>query len=82
MGGFIIFLVIIDILVAIGLAALILFQQGQARGLGAIAGGAETFFGKTKGRSIEATLKKVTSFLAIFFIIMTITLYLLTGRGT
>jgi preprotein translocase subunit SecG len=63
------------------LVGLVLFQQGQSRGLGAIAGGAETFFGKSKGRSIDAMLKKFTSFIAIFFILMTVTLYLLTGRG-
>ena len=81
MGALTIILVLIDVLSAIGLVALVLFQQGQARGLGAIAGGAETFFGKTKGRSIDAMLKKLTTVLAIFFLVLTITLYLMTGRG-
>ena len=77
-----IILAIIDILTCVMLAALILFQQGQSRGLGAIAGGAETFFGKTKGRSIDGILKKFTTFVAILFIALTIILYLMTGRGT
>ncbi|MHB8962291.1 MAG: preprotein translocase subunit SecG [Saccharofermentanales bacterium] len=81
MGAFIIVLTIVDILTAIGLVSLVLFQQGQSRGLGAIAGGAETFFGKTKGRSIDAMLKKLTTVIAILFIVLTITLYLMTGRG-
>jgi len=76
-----IILSIIDILVCITLAGLILFQQGQSRGLGAIAGGAETFFGKTKGRSIDSLLKKFTTGIAILFIALTIILYLMTGRG-
>jgi len=76
-----IILAIIDILTCISLVALVLFQQGQSRGLGAIAGGAETFFGKTKGRSIDALLKKFTTFVAILFIVLTIVLYLMTGRG-
>ncbi len=81
MGAFTIILVLIDVLAAIGLVALVLFQQGQARGLGAIAGGAETFFGKAKGRSIDAMLKKVTTVLAVIFLALTIALYLMTGRG-
>jgi len=81
MGAFKIILTIVDILTAIALIGLVLFQQGQSRGLGAIAGGAETFFGKTKGRSIDAMLKKVTTVIAILFIVLTISLYLMTGRG-
>ena len=76
-----IILAIIDILICISLVALVLFQQGQSRGLGAIAGGAETFFGKTKGRSIDSLLKKFTTFVAILFIVITVVLYLMTGRG-
>ncbi len=76
-----IILAIIDIVTCVTLAALILFQQGQSRGLGAIAGGAETFFGKTKGRSIDSLLKKFTTGVAILFIILTVILYLMTGRG-
>ena len=76
-----IIIAIIDILTCVILAGLILFQQGQSRGLGAIAGGAETFFGKTKGRSIDRVLKKFTTFVALLFIFLTITLYLMTGRG-
>ncbi|MHB1453092.1 MAG: preprotein translocase subunit SecG [Saccharofermentanales bacterium] len=81
MGTFIIILTVVDIFTAIGLVSLVLFQQGQARGLGAIAGGAETFFGKSKGRSIDAVLKKFTTGIAILFIVLTVTLYLMTGRG-
>ena len=80
MNAFKIILVVIDVLAAIGLVGLVLFQQGQDRGLGSIAGGAETFFGKSKGRSIDALLKKLTTVLAVVFLILTITLYLMTGR--
>ena len=44
---------------------------------GTIAGGAETFFGKNKGRTIDAMLNKYTTFAAIAFIIISIVLYLL-----
>ncbi len=36
-------------LISIGLIASILLQSGRSAGLGAISGGAETFFGKKKG---------------------------------
>ena len=41
---------------------------------GAIAGGAETFFGKNKGRTIDGVLKKVTAVIAVLFVITSITL--------
>lgn len=81
MQVFEIILAVVDILVCIGLVVLVVFQEGNSQGLGAIGGGAETFFGKSKGRSIDALLKKLTSVIAIVFAILTITLYLLTGRG-
>jgi len=74
-------LAIVDILLCISLVGLVLFQQGQSRGLGAIAGGAQTFFGKTKGRSIDGVLKKITTVVAIAFVLTTVALYLMTGRG-
>lgn len=81
MKVFSVILAIIDILTCIALVGLVLFQEGQSRGLGAIAGGAETFFGKSKGRSIDSMLKKFTAVVAILFIIFTVVLYLLTGRN-
>jgi preprotein translocase subunit SecG len=76
-----IILAVIDILVCIGLVLLVVFQEGNSKGLGIIGGGAETFFGKSKGRSIDAILKKLTSVAALVFAILTIILYLMTGRG-
>jgi preprotein translocase subunit SecG len=76
-----IIIAIIDILISIGLVLLVIFQEGNAKGLGIIGGGADTFFGKSKGRSIDALLKKLTTTAAIIFAILTVVLYLLTGRG-
>jgi len=47
---------------------------------GAIAGTAETFFGKNKGRTIDAKLKKYTAFGAAAFIILSIVLALMVIR--
>ena len=81
MNTLMIVLAIIDILVCIGLILLVVFQEGHSRGLGAIGGGAETFFGKSKGRTMDAMLKKLTTVAAVVFAVLTIVLYLMTGRG-
>lgn len=65
------FLLIIQMLVSLGLIATVLLQSGKAAGMsGAIAGGAETFFGKKKG--IDELLTKVSAGLAIAFLVLTL----------
>ncbi len=47
----------------------ILLQSGKRAGLsGSIAGGAESIWGKSKGRSYEGILSKVTAVSAIAFV--------------
>ena len=58
------------IIVCIALTVMILMQEGKSAGLGAIAGAADTYWGKNKGRSMEGTLVKVTKFLAVGFIVL------------
>ena len=68
-------LIIIHVIISIILIVTVLMQQGKQQGLsGAIAGGAETFFGKNKGRTIDGVLKKVTAIIAILFVVTSITL--------
>ena len=63
-------LTIVFILVSIVLTVVVLMQQGKNAGLGALAGGSETYWGKNKGRSMEGTLVKITKYLAIAFIVI------------
>jgi len=59
-------LLVIDCVVVI---ATILFQSSKSEGLsGAIAGTAETFFGKNTARSLDAKLAKVTGICAGLFV--------------
>lgn len=68
-------LIIIHVIISLVLVAVVLMQHGKQQGLsGSIAGGAETFFGKNKGRTIDAVLKKVTAVVAVLFIASSITL--------
>ena len=67
---------IVQIIVAVSLIAIVLLQSGKTAGLsGSIAGGAETFFGKNKGRTIDAILEKWTTAAAILFIIVSVALH-------
>ncbi len=68
-------LIVIHVIISIVLVITVLMQEGKQQGLsGAIAGGAETFFGKNKGRTIDGFLKKATAVIAILFVISSITL--------
>ncbi len=71
---------VIDILLCIVLVGLVMMQEGSSQGLGTISGGADTFFGQHKGRSIDALLKKITSVLVIVFVIITVLLNVLIDR--
>ena len=63
-------LVILHLIVAIALIAIVLMQSGKSAGVsGSIAGGAETFFGKNKGKTIDAILSKITAAAAIIFLV-------------
>lgn len=72
---------ILHIIITVILIIVVLFQSGKQAGLsGSIAGGSETFFGKNKGRTIDAILEKWTSSVAILFLVTSIALFFL-GKG-
>ena len=59
------------ILSAIVIVIAVMLQQSQQQGLsGAIAGGADTFFDKNKGRTIESKIAMITKIVAgVFFVV-------------
>ena len=62
---------VVLIVLSICLVILVLLQEGNQKGLsGAIAGGADTFFGKNKGRTIEAKLVKLTKIIGVAFFVL------------
>ena len=66
---------IIDVLAALFLVAVVLLQSGKSAGLsGAIAGGADTFLSKNKAKSWDAKLAKMTKWVAIVWIVLTLAL--------
>ena len=73
---------IILMVVSVALILIVLFQHGRSANIsGAIAGGAETFFGKSKGRTLDSILSKLTSLVAILFIVLTLVITWLSERA-
>lgn len=69
---------IILLVFAVFLVVAVLMQQGKSHNLsGAIAGGAETFFGKSKGQTINKKLSLLTTVVAIVFVLIVCTVYVI-----
>ena len=67
---------IILIVASVFLIVAVLMQSGKSHNLsGTIAGGTETFFGKTKGKTIDKLLSKLTTAVAIVFVLLVIVVY-------
>lgn len=63
------------IIASLVLIASILLQSGKSAGLsGEIAGGAESIWGRNKGRSFEGKLEKLTAVSAIVFVVASLIL--------
>lgn len=68
---------IILLVAAVFLVASVLLQSSKSHKLpGAIAGGAETFFGKTKGSKLDRILEIATIVVAIVFCLLVLILYI------
>ena len=67
-------LTVVYIIVSIALVILVLMQEGKSAGLGSISGAAETYWGKNKGRSMDGMLVKITKWLAVAFILLSVVL--------
>ena len=70
---------VIYFIVSLALVAIVMLQSGKSAGLsGAIAGGADTFLSKNKAKSADARLAKMTKWVAIVFMVLTLALCLLS----
>lgn len=68
-----VFFHVLLIIVSLGLIAVVLLQKGKSAGLsGAITGGAEHLFGKQKARGLDLFLSRLTTGLAVAFIILSL----------
>ena len=72
---------IILMVASVFLIVAVLMQSGKSHKLsGTIAGGAETFFGKTKGKAIDKVLSKLTTIIAIIFVVLVAVIYILQPK--
>ena len=69
-------LTIVFIIVSLVITVVILMQEGKQAGLGAIAGAADTYWGKNKGRSMEGMLVKITKICVAVFLLLAVVLNL------
>ena len=76
-------LVIVHIFLVISAIALIvtvLMQEGNTQGLGPIGGGAATFLGKNKAKSIEGKLELITKVAAGAFVVLALLMVLIQNH--
>lgn len=69
-------LTILFVIDCIALTVVVLMHEGKSQGLGAIAGAADTYWGKNKGRSMEGGLVKATTVMGVLFFVLAVVLNL------
>lgn len=69
-------LTILFVIDCIALTVVVLMQEGKSQGLGAIAGAADTYWGRNKGRSMEGGLVKATTVMGVLFFVLAVVLNL------
>lgn len=72
----------VDIVVCIALIILVMSQEGNDQGMGVVGGsGTNSFYEKSKGRTLDEKLKKLTLFVAVLFAVITVVLFLILAKG-
>ena len=69
---------VLEVICSIGLIAVVLLQSGKESGLsGAISGGADTYMGKGKSSTLDQKLASATKWIALAWVLLTLSLSLL-----
>ena len=77
-----IFITILQLIAALILILVVLFQSGKSQGLsGAIGGIADSYMAKSKARSMDAKLAKGTKWVGAVFIILTLIINCVLAAG-
>lgn len=64
-------------IVAVAIIIVIILQEGNQQGIGAVTGVADSYFSKNKARSIDAFLSRWTKFFAAIFVVFVLALNVL-----
>ena len=63
---------------AIFLIVAVLMQEGKSKGMGAVGGSSsDSFYGKTKGKTWDKTLSKLTTICGIVFVVIVLVVYII-----
>ena len=78
MGVFEIILIVMEVIASVALIAVVLMQSGKEAGLsGALAGNNESYMNKSKMGGLDKMLAKVTKWVALAWIVLTLLLSLI-----
>ena len=78
----VIFVTILQLISALILIAVVLFQSGKSQGLsGAIGGIADSYLSKSKAQSVDAKLAKATKWVGAVFIVLTLVINCMLAAG-
>lgn len=73
---------VLQLLVALVLIAMVLFQSGKSQGLsGAIGGIADSYMAKSKAKSLDARLARATKWVGAVFVVLTLALNCMVAAG-
>ena len=72
-----IILSIIYFIVALGLIAIVMLQSGKSAGLSGGFGGSDTFLSRNKAKTADARLARMTKWVAVVFMVLTLVICLL-----
>ena len=68
---------IIYFVVALALIAIVMLQSGKSAGLSSVFGGSDTVLSRTKTKTFDARLARLTKWVAIVFMVLTVVICLL-----
>ncbi len=75
-------LIVLMAIAALTAIILVLMQPANSSGIDALGGSSETFFGKNKGKSIEAKMKKWTWICLAILTVLSIAFYIIREVST
>lgn len=70
-------LTVAELVSSVALIVIILLQTGKESGLGAISGSSDTYMGKTKGSTLDQKLASATKWIALAWVLLTLSLHLI-----
>ena len=77
-----IFVTILQLLAALILIAIVLFQSGKSQGLsGTIGGIADSYMAKSKAKSLDAKLARATKWVGAIFVVLTLVINCILAAG-